>query len=95
VPAGPPRTLANDTRPFAIVINTAPNAFLLIGANGAPKFTADSPGPASVAIAGKEEGRYEQGQWIRVRRLNGDEITTVAQHPNWPDENQPSSLRLI
>ena len=72
---GQPRTPANEARPFAIVINTAPGEFLLIGANGAPKFTADSPGPANVAIASKEEGRYEHGKWIRVRRLNGDEIT--------------------
>jgi hypothetical protein len=73
--SGPPRPSPNDTRPFAIVVNTAPGEFLLIGANGTPKFTADSPGPANVAIASKEEGRYEQGKWIRVRRLNGDEIT--------------------
>ncbi|HKD09193.1 MAG TPA: DUF5597 domain-containing protein [Bryobacteraceae bacterium] len=72
---GPARPSPNDTRPFAIVINTAPDEFLLIGANGAPKFTADSPGPANVAIASKEEGRYENGKWTRVRRLNGDEVT--------------------
>jgi hypothetical protein len=71
----PPGPSPNDTRPFAIVVNTAPGEFFLIGANGTPKFTADSPGPANVAIASKEEGRYEQGKWIRARRLNGDEIT--------------------
>jgi hypothetical protein len=65
----------SDTRPFAIVINTAPDEFLLIGANGAPKFVVDSPGPANVAIVSKEEGRWENGKWIRVRRLNGDEVT--------------------
>ncbi len=78
---GPPRTSPNDTRPFAIVINTAPGEFLLIGANGAPKFTADSPGPANVAIASKEEGRFEHGKWIRGRRLNGDEITSGLPSP--------------
>jgi hypothetical protein len=64
---------SSDTRPFAIVVNTAPNEFLFIGANGVPQFSADSPGPANVAIAAKEEGRYEGGKWVRVRRLNGDE----------------------
>ena len=64
---------ANDTRPFAIVVNTAPDEFVFIGANGAPAFTTDSPGPRNVAISSKEEGRFEKGQWIRVRRLNGDE----------------------
>jgi beta-galactosidase GanA len=39
----PPGPSPNDTRPFAIVVNTAPGEFLPIGANGAPKFTADSP----------------------------------------------------
>jgi hypothetical protein len=76
VPAGPSRPSPNDTRPFAIVINTAPDEFLLIGANGAPKFAAESPGPANVAIVSKEEGRWEKGKWIRVRRLNGDEVTS-------------------
>jgi hypothetical protein len=69
-PFGPP---TDDKRPFAIVVNTAPDEFLFIGANGAPKFETDSPGPAKVAISSKEEGRYEEGQWVRARRLNGDE----------------------
>ncbi|MCC6536415.1 MAG: DUF5597 domain-containing protein, partial [Bryobacterales bacterium] len=43
------------------------------GANGAPRFTADSPGPAQVAIASKDEGSYVQGRWVAGRRLNGDE----------------------
>jgi Domain of unknown function (DUF5597)/Beta-galactosidase len=62
-----------DTRPFAIVVNTAPGEFLFIGANGIPKFTADSAGPLNVAISSKEEGRYENGEWVRSRRLNGDD----------------------
>ncbi len=39
------RSMPNDTRPFALVINTAPNEFLFIGANGDPAFEIDSPGP--------------------------------------------------
>ena len=31
---------ASDTRPFAIVVNTAPEEFLFIGGNGVPKFRA-------------------------------------------------------
>lgn len=42
----------------------------MIGANDAPKFAVES---GHVAIASKEEGRFEQGQWLRHRRLNGDE----------------------
>lgn len=63
-----------DKRPFAIVINTAPDEFLFVGGNGVPKFAIDSPGPGHVAAARKEEGRYEDGRWMAGRRLNGDEV---------------------
>jgi hypothetical protein len=68
------RAMSNDTRPFAIVANTAPDEFLFIGANGDPVFTVDSPGPSRVGMATKDEGRYERGRWISGRRLNGDEL---------------------
>src|SRR3954454_19173031 len=48
-----------------------PNGLVFIRAN--PQFAADSPGPANVAIASKEDGRFDNGKWFRVRRLNGDE----------------------
>jgi Domain of unknown function (DUF5597)/Beta-galactosidase len=63
-----------DKRPFAIVVNTAPDEFLFIGGNGVPAFSVDSPGPAHVAVASKNEGRYEDGKWVAGRRLNGDEV---------------------
>ncbi|WP_321475945.1 DUF5597 domain-containing protein [uncultured Paludibaculum sp.] len=68
------RALSSDTRPFAIVINTAPDEFLFIGANGDPSFAVDSPGPGRVAISAKDEGRYEKGRWVPGRRINGDEV---------------------
>ncbi|MBL0158619.1 MAG: DUF5597 domain-containing protein [Bryobacterales bacterium] len=67
------RAMPNDLRPFALVIHTAPDEFLLIGANGDPSFTVDSPGLPHVAIASKDEGRYEKGKWVPGRRINGDE----------------------
>jgi uncharacterized protein DUF5597/glycosyl hydrolase family 42 (putative beta-galactosidase) len=79
VPLGPggvalgSRAMPPDTRPFAIVVNTAPDEFLFIGSNGVPTFEVDSPGPARVAISSKDDGRYEQGRWVPGRRLNGDE----------------------
>lgn len=72
------RAMSNDTRPFAIVVNTAPDEFLFIGANGDPSFTVDSPGPARVGMSAKDEGRYEKGKWVAGRRINGDEIYTPA-----------------
>ena len=67
------RAMPPDTRPFAMIINTAPDEFVLIGANGVPSF-APLPGSNSrVFIASIDEGRYEKGKWIPGRRLNGDE----------------------
>ena len=68
------RAMLNDTRPFALVVNTAPNEFLFIGANGDPAFEIDSPGESRVAVLSKDEGRYENGNWVPRRRLNGDEL---------------------
>jgi len=59
-------------RPFAIVVNTAPDEFLF-GANGDPVFTIDS-GPGKILVSSKDEGRYENGKWIAGSRINGDEL---------------------
>jgi hypothetical protein len=68
------RSMPPDTRPFALVVNTAPDEFLFIGSNGTPAFAVDSPGPAQVEVSAKDEGRYEKGAWLPGRRLNGDEL---------------------
>ena len=68
------RSMPNDTRPFALVVNTAPDEFLFIGANGDPTFEADSPGPPRVTVLSRDEGRYRNGRWVSGRRLNGDEL---------------------
>jgi hypothetical protein len=67
------RAMALDSRPFGIIVNTAPDEFLFIGSALNPSFTADSPGPGNVAAGSIDEGRYEKGKWIPGRRLNGDE----------------------
>lgn len=72
------RAMPADTRPFAIVINMAPDEFLFIGANGSPGFEVDSPGPSRVAISSRDQGRYENGKWVPGRRLNGDELYQSA-----------------
>ena len=66
------RALSSDRRPFAIVVNTAPDEFLFIGANGDPSFAIDS-GEGKVVISSKDEGHYEHGRWVPGRRINGDE----------------------
>src|SRR3954453_20220075 len=67
------RAMPSDKRPFAIVVNTAPDEFLFIGANGDPAFAIES-GPGKVLVSSKDEGRYENGKWIAGRRINGDEM---------------------
>ena len=67
------RSMPKDTRPFGLIINTAPDEFLFIGENFSPTFALDSSGPGHVAVATIDEGRYVNGTWIPERRLNGDE----------------------
>ena len=66
------RAMGADTRPFGLVINTAPGEFLFVGSNLTPSFTLES-GTGQAFIGSKDEGRYEKGKWIPGRRLNGDE----------------------
>jgi beta-galactosidase GanA len=68
------RAMPDDVRPFALVVNTGPDEFLFIGANGDPAFEVDSPGPARVAMASRDQGRFEKGKWVAGRRINGDEL---------------------
>jgi hypothetical protein len=70
-----------DPRPFALIINTAPDEFLLVGTSLIPTFAADSPA-TQVGIGSKDEGHYEKGNWIPVRRLNGDEFNWGLPTPN-------------
>ena len=67
------RAGTGDTRPFGLVINTAPDEFLFIGSNFSPAFSIDSATGTKVAIGSIDEGRYEKGVWVPGRRLNGDE----------------------
>jgi hypothetical protein len=66
-----------ETRPFALVVNTASDEFLFIGANGSPSFSADSPGPSRVGVS-RDEGRCQNGKWVSSRRINGDELFMPA-----------------
>ena len=68
--------MPDDTRPFAIVIQTGQDQFLFMGANGTPTFAVDAPGPSKVAISSKDEGKFDNGKWVTGRRFNGDEAGT-------------------
>jgi hypothetical protein len=59
------RALPPDRRPFALVINTAPNEFIFIGGNGDPNF-ATATGTGKAVIVAKEEGHFSH--WTMDRR---------------------------
>jgi hypothetical protein len=67
------RAMPDDTRPFGLVINTAPDEFLFVGAGFIPAITAGNNETDRVAIGWIDEGQYINGNWVPGRRLNGDE----------------------
>jgi hypothetical protein len=55
-------------------LQTGPNEFLVIGSGDAQlRFTSERPGPPIVGIESIDEEFFENGTWVRGRRLNGDE----------------------
>jgi hypothetical protein len=59
-----------DARPFGLVIAEAEDQFLLVGQGVGLDF---SRGSDLVEVDSVEEGRFESGQWLPGRALNGDE----------------------
>jgi hypothetical protein len=59
---------------YCIIINSAPDEYIVYGNNIQVSFSPNTPGPAIAAIAQLDEGRFENGNWIPGRRLNGDDI---------------------
>ena len=58
----------------AMFIQTGPNEFLVVGSGDAQiAFSTDKPGPPIVGIESIDEEFFENGAWVRGRRLNGDE----------------------
>jgi hypothetical protein len=59
---------------YAIIINSSTDEYIVYGNNVQVSFSPATPGPAIAAIAQLDEGRFENGNWIQGRRLNGDDI---------------------
>jgi hypothetical protein len=68
------RSTTTPAEGYGIIINSAPDEYIVYGNNIQISFSPDKPGPAIAAIAQLDEGRFENGNWIPVRRLNGDDI---------------------
>ena len=59
---------------YCMIIHTAPDEYILYGRNVQVSFSPATPGPPVAAIEQLDEGRFENGEWIPGRRLNGDDI---------------------
>lgn len=70
------RGAAQQNLGFGLVINTAPNEFVLVGSALSLTAAPDTPGPKIAGFGGIDEGRYEKGVWIQGRRINGDESSS-------------------
>jgi hypothetical protein len=73
-----PSPVAQNPQPPAVisgglVIAIGPDEFLFAGTAMTVTFEADTPGDQLVGILSAQEGKYEKGQWLPGRRLNGDQ----------------------
>jgi hypothetical protein len=59
---------------YGIIINSSPDEYIISGSNIQVSFSPNTPGPAIAAILQLDEGKFENGNWIPRRRLNGDDI---------------------
>jgi len=59
----------------ALIIQTGPDEFYAAGNNitVTPTVTPGTPGPEHAGIGTIEEGTFENGRWIPIRQLSGDE----------------------
>jgi hypothetical protein len=59
---------------YGIIINTGEDEYTIFGNNIQVSFSPGTPGPAIAALAQVDEGKFDNGNWIQGRRLNGDDI---------------------
>lgn len=80
-----------DARAYGLIINTAPDEFLLAGDGLAVYFS--SATQREVGIAEVWEQVFVNGTWVNVRRLNGDQTNqgSAVQIPFWRWDNFDSA----
>lgn len=67
------RGTTQEPQSFALIVNTAPDEFVIAGQGFSLTFAPDTPGPKIAGIGFIDEGRFESGVWRAGRRINGDE----------------------
>ncbi|MGA2117291.1 MAG: DUF5597 domain-containing protein [Bryobacteraceae bacterium] len=70
-----PFDVVPDLTGYGIFMLTGPDEFLMAGDNLQITFSPDPPGPEFVGLAEQEAGRFENGQWVHIRYLAGDDST--------------------
>ncbi len=60
-------------RGFGLIMATGPDEFIGVGKGFRVTFAPRQAGSPQVGIAAVDEGWFENGKWMPVRRLNGDE----------------------
>lgn len=73
-----------------LIIELAPDDFVVAGAAFKMNFRALEGPPRDVQIVSIDEGTYEGDQWVPQRRLNGDE-----RHVSFPDSGRILRVRLL
>jgi len=68
-----PREQQVTTSHGGLIVQLAPEEFLVAGSGFSLAFAAIGPGPSVVGIDSAWEGRYVNGAWVPGRLLNGDE----------------------
>lgn len=93
--------LTRDGKPGALIIQMAPEEFIVAGQGVEVGFGARTAGPRQTNILSVDMGRFEKGTFIPELRLNGDETGANyrAKLPPNPsnlslDPNQPRILRI-
>jgi hypothetical protein len=88
--AEPTSRSPRDTRPYGMILATGPDEFVIIGSGLLLRFTDAGAQPKIVEIGSIDEGRFERGQWVPGRRLNGDEGLLIL----WPGRIGVLKVRL-
>ena len=82
---------APDDRAYGLIINTAPDEFLIAGDGFAANFS--SATQKAVGLAEVWEQVFTNGKWVNGRRLNGDQTNqgSAVQIPFWRWDNFDSA----
>jgi len=76
---------------YAIVISVGPDEYFVAGQDVQVTFTPNTPGPEIAGLARVETGRFANGQWIRERMVNGDDVVWDYDQAGAAAKNQSGS----